>query len=240
MADAIIEKQTGYVTEQEEHQKRISENYRKLLDSASPAEKEDTRPRPAPQYYAPHPAQSAQPAPYAENAPAATLYADNAARLRDYNAYRVPAGKRTLFDGMPQATEDLVMSVPAAQAAAPAMASVSEDALPTPRTMAMLNRAEEEMVEEARMGFFAALPTKLKAALLVVMSAVLAAVAVIWINSSVLRSMDSRIESEKAAILELEQRSSEVKDQLSAVQDPQNIAAWAERSGMIRQSAPQA
>lgn len=234
MADAIIEKQTEYVAEQEEHQKHISENYKKLLDSASPAlkEREEERPAPAPAYTAPEPAKAAS------NAQAFVPVADNAARIRDYNAYRVPAGQRTLFDSAPAASEELVMSVPAT-AAAPATATItedSEDALPTPTTMAMLNRVEEaeERDEIPTVGFFATLSIKLKVALTVVAAAILVAVAIIFINTSVLRSMDARINSERSSLRELQEQYREVQQRIEEATDPDSIAAWAEQNGMVK------
>ncbi len=231
MSDAIIEKQAEFVAAQAEHQKHIAENYRKLLDSASPKTEE----RAQPAYQAPAPAP--MPAP----APVFTPSADASARIRDYNAYRVPAGQRTLADGNAPAASELVMSVPAAaaqKAAAPATvrahAEESEDARPTPATMAMLTRDEEAEVEAKHPGFFAALPAKLKVALFVVMSAILVAIAVIFINTSVLRSMDKQLDAENAQIQQLEEQREELRQRFQEVTDPDAIAQWAEEQGWVK------
>lgn len=228
MADAIIEKQTQYATEQEEHQKKIAENYRKLLDSASPTAAPFEE-RPAPAYTAPETARSA--------APTYAPMADNAARIRDYNAYRVPEGKRTISGNAPAASEELVMSVPAMAASQAAPAAVSEeDALPTPATMAMLNRSNAAVEEETipTFGFFAALSTRLKVALTAVAAAILVAVAIIFINTSVLRSMDERINSERASLQQLQTHYREVQARIEDATDPASIAAWAEQNGMVQ------
>ncbi len=232
MADAIIEKQAEYVAEQEEHQKRIAENYQRLLDGASPTREERVEERPAPVSPVIGPAKAEAPA------PAYAPMADNAARIRDYNAYRVPAGRRTLFDDVPATSEELVMSVPAAAAApaATAVAEESEDALPTPTTMAMLNRVEEaeERDEIPTVGFFAALSTKLKVALTVVAAAILVAVAIIFINTSVLNSMDVRISRERTSLQQLQEEYREVQQRIEDATDPENIAQWAEQNGMVK------
>ncbi len=228
MADAIIEKQREYVAEQEEHQRHIAENYRKLLDSASPKTEE----RPA--YHAPAPA----PAPMPVSAPAAQPASNAAARIRDYNAYRVAEGQRTISGSAPTAANELVMSVPVAATKRAEVKSVraeeSEDARPTAATMAMLSRDEEAVIEAQQIGFFAALPTKLKVAFFVVMSAIIAAISIIFINTSVLRSMDNRIEAERATVQQLEQRAEEVRQSIRNATDPDAIAQWAEEHGMIK------
>ncbi len=221
MADAIIEKQREFVAEQEEHQRHIAENYRKLLDSASPKTEE----RPESAYIAPAPSTASAPA------------SDAAARIRDYNAYRVAEGQRTLSSSVPTAASELVMSVPAAATKRAEMAvhpEESEDARPTAATMAMLSRDEEAAVEAQHIGFFAALPTKLKVALFVVMSAIIAAISIIFINTSVLRSMDSRIEAERATVQQLEQRAEEVRQSIREATDPDAIAQWAESMGWVK------
>ena len=102
--------------------------------------------------------------------------------------------------------------------------------------MAMLNRVEEaeERDEIPTVGFFAALSTKLKVALTVVAAAILVAVAIIFINTSVLNSMDVRISRERTSLQQLQEEYREVQQRIEDATDPENIAQWAEQNGMVK------
>ena len=118
-----------------------------------------------------------------------------------------------------------------------------DDALPTRRTMETVIRPAAALMEmettETRTGFratFAALSTKMKVAIIAVFSAILLAIALICINSSVLRSLDSDLNNLKGRAAQERSTYEALKEESDLYTDPDSeiVREWAENNGMTK------
>lgn len=235
--------------EEIEHTKHISENYRKLVDSASPLKERE----PERTYEAP--ARQERPA-----APGHVLregFADNAARFADYVAHPAPARGKTLFEdakygqnvsymrpSAPVREEAPVRTYPApaksrtyeAVRPAPAVEYDEADALPTQRTMDTLRGTAPAIAEreEEGVGFFAALTMKMKIALAAVFTAIVIALVIVCVNSAVLNSLNSDISGKRSELNRLMQNVRQAEQRVDDLLDDDNIAGWAQEHGLVR------
>ncbi len=260
MADQTIEyKSAPQVSkEAEAHNKEISENYKRLLDSALPTRERETAPVRHEINYYPE-----------ETAPAAPAFvsvdpsAVNAARLADYIPHPAPAqqGKKMLFEdatytqgcyttGPKDSAADSYAPVYGAPVYAPTYADVaapaantantasaeaqeSEDLLPTARTM-RYHGVKEEMITEPQSGFWAALTTKTKVLIAAVVTVIVVALMIVCINTAVIGNMDADIASKRLELERLRRSSEELGQRIEDATDPATVGEWAEQNGMYR------
>ena len=246
MSEAVL--QRGITEEEQEHKKQISENYRRLLDLASPPSGtiEETRAPSHESYesYAAAPAPVAEPAPV--SAPAAepeaseAAYApahasidpamENVARIAEHNRYAMDTDTRAARLWSPQMAD---------YAAAPAFEMSEEDALPTARTMDTLHRAPviavdgEAVATEQRVGFFSALSTRTKTILLALVSAIVISFVLICINSAILNSLNTDIAAKENRLGEIARDTQRVEQRIDDLTDPDNVDQWASDHGLV-------
>lgn len=111
-----------------------------------------------------------------------------------------------------------------------------EDARPTPKTMDTLRRGlpvakqpEETDVRPAeKVSFWMSLSPRTKAVLSIVALAVFFALALVCINSGIIRSLDADISTKQAKLQALEEQSQEVLSRIEAVTDPAYVDDYAE------------
>ena len=132
---------------------------------------------------------------------------------------------------------------PAAPKAEPAPETEeSEDLRPTRRTMETLQREELyqrdfEVATQPRehVGFFASLSSKAKMALAIVSALVVAAIAIVCINTGIINSIKSDVSSKKAKLQALTEYSEELNGRIEQVTDPAFVDDYAEHElGMTR------
>lgn len=242
MADQTIETRPAAENmEAIEHNKGISENYKRLLDSAMGTTKE----RETSSYR--------EETTYPETAPAAPAFVNvdpssvNAARLADYTPHpAVQQGKKILFEDetykqgcyttgpRDTAAAELVYEpvYEAAPAPAPAVSAETEaeteDTRPTARTMQHLQRpAVEEMITEPQNGFWAALTTKTKVLIAAVVTVIVVALMIVCINTAVIGNIDADIANKQLELDRLARRSAELEQQIEYETDPGTIDDWA-------------
>ncbi len=165
------------------------------------------------------------------------LTANNAARIADYTAHPAPA-KKVLFEDVTYHGQDVILRAPVAEPvrpaampaeAAPAAVSDPADALPTPRTMAMLNREAEE---SKQVGFFAALSPRIRTALVALAGCIVVFLAMICVNAVILSSLESDIAAQERENALLEQQHAELQGAIDDLLDSDTIADWAMENGM--------
>ena len=140
-----------------------------------------------------------------------------------------------------------VAPMPAPAPAAPKAEPVpeteeSEDLRPTRRTMETLQREELYQRDFAvavqpreRVGFFASLSSKAKMALAIVSALVVAAIAIVCINTGIINSIKSDVSSKKAKLQALTEYSEELNGRIEQVTDPAFVDDYAEHElGMTR------
>ena len=135
--------------------------------------------------------------------------------------------------------EESVLAAPVVEA----IEEEDEDALPTRRTMETVTRPaatlEEMETTEAKVGFrasIAALSTKMKVALVAVVSAIVLAIVLICINSSIIRSLDSDLATLKGRAAEERATYETLKEESDLYTDPDSeiVREWAENNGMTK------
>lgn len=137
--------------------------------------------------------------------------------------------------------EETMLSAPVVEAID--IAEEDEDALPTRRTMETVTRPaaslEEMETTEAKVGFrasIAALSTKMKVALVAVVSAIVLAIVLICVNSSIIRSLDSDLATLKNRAAEERATYQTLKEESDLYTDPDSdiVREWAESNGMTK------
>ena len=244
MADAIIEKKVA--AEEIEHNSQIHANYQRLVDSSLGNAEVSVREQAREEVRERVPETPVSPVSHAP------MTADAAARIGDYKAHAAPRSEKTLFDNITYNGQELVYTAPVtspevteapaasatvtAPAPAPAPQAVTEeDAPPTRRTLETLRRRAAKAEQESRAGFFASLSSKTKIALIAVATAIVVILAVICINSSVLRSMDSEIALRETEVAQLREAYDAVQEEIRAATDPARVDDWAQNvKHMIR------
>lgn len=231
------------VSEAEElHSKNMHENYNILMSGAAVAEQASvaTIEREEPVV-----------APRVQNMTPAVEAPSAAERIADYVPVAPAPARRTLFDGITYKNGELFETKPAAQATAavveaPAQAPVftpssaeeeTDDALPTRRTMDTLLTAptqKTQKAQEEKIHLSAALSAKTKVILAAIALAVVVAIAIICINTSVLNSLDTQISALQQTSTELQIRASELNESIMQTTSQEHIFSWAELMGMIR------
>ncbi len=221
-----------------EHNRSIADNYRKLLDSASPAAERTREEERAATRYEERPAERVAEAPAR---PERQLSANSAARIADYNVHRAPKTKRVLFEDVTYNGQEVVMTMPvAAPVAAPVQdREACEDAMPTRRTMQMLGGSAAAQqsaaeTEEEGVGFFASLSTRMKVALVTFAVVIFAALILICVNTSIIDSLDGTIAARETKLNGLAEQQRVLDERIAELNDPDEIARWAMEHGMVK------
>ncbi len=260
MSEAIIERNTTATEgglEKERHNGQISENYKRLLDSTvatKPAAKpvHDRAPLTAEeseQYAAPMKFHE-RPMPSTASVRIST-YVPHYAKpeLRSNNLFEdvkygtTPVANTATAPVMtvaaPAAPAPVAPVFTASAAAAPAMAPAAapaddEDARPTRRTMDTLRRPAAAIAAgEENVSFFEAISSRMKAALIAIGVAIVVALVIICINSALIRSVNSDIESKEMQLKQLTKAARQLEDRIEDVTDPDNVGNWAQDNGMV-------
>lgn len=132
--------------------------------------------------------------------------------------------------------------VSAAAVTAEPQADDDEDALPTRRTMESVIRSasvQEITITDTRTGFKAAitsLSTKMKIVLLSVATAILLAIVLICVNTSIIRSLDSDLTNLKNRATEQQTTYENLQKESDLYTDPDSgiVADWAQSNGMTK------
>lgn len=228
-----------------EHARRISENF-KALQFASPVAWADSSVRDAEREVTAK-APAAQPVKEAEDI--------TARRIADYVPVPETAPrKHDLFAGLTYKNGELLGTLPSAPAApvaaavitpaapavmpAPSTVTVEEDdALPTRRTMEMLQHAQqvaERVQEETRTGYLSALSAKTKKVLLAIAAAIVLALIIICVNTSIISSLNTDVAGLRAQAQEELNRYEAIMDQLDEATSPDRVNEWAQANGFVR------
>ena len=114
----------------------------------------------------------------------------------------------------------------------------SEDARPTPRTMETLNKTASILLhqreEEEQVGLFASLGKRTKLILAAVTFVLMLVIAVICINTSLIKSLEADITTLGEEAAELETRASQIVENIKEITSEEYIAEWASENGMVR------
>lgn len=124
-------------------------------------------------------------------------------------------------------------AAPAAPAVKPAAEAEedNEDLRPTRRTMDMIHRSEvyrPEVNTEAHVGFFASLSSKVKLVLALVAVAVVAAIALVCINTGIINSLNAEIDSRRMELQGLSDYSESLNEQIREVTSDEFVDSYAE------------
>lgn len=138
--------------------------------------------------------------------------------------------------------EEVQASAAAEVTAEPSVDDSDEDALPTRRTMESVIRSasvQEITVTDTRTGFKAALTslsTKMKIVLLSVAAAILLAIVLICVNTSIIRSLDSDLTDLKGRATEQQTTYENLQKESNLYTDPNSeiVADWAQSNGMTK------
>lgn len=130
----------------------------------------------------------------------------------------------------------------ASAVAEPETEDTEEDALPTRRTMESVIRSasvQEITVTDTRTGFKAAitsLSTKMKIVLLTVATAILLAIVLICVNTSIIRSLDSDLSDLRGRATEQQTTYENLQKESDLYTDPDSeiVAEWAQNNGMTK------
>ncbi len=243
MAEMLLDQKTKEAAR--EHNSHIADNYRNLMDAlTAPDEKVTLSPvyertmteamrekEPAAEPVAilatveaaPETASETMPAPASEVMPAATPHADAASRIDDYFA-------STVYDRTAHGAEGYHAYV-----VTPAATS-TDDAAPTPQTMDTILRpaaSEAHEAEGVKTGFFAALSTRMKTALICITLAVVVAIALVIINTGIINSIDSTIANKQMELDRVIREARQIENKIQDATDPDTIDEWAQQEGMI-------
>ncbi len=164
-------------------------------------------------------------------------------RISQYVSYNAPASSKKLFEGLTYRNgvlSDATKEAPAVEAVQVASPVVSapeayseEDALPTAKTMS--HRTESVAMEQSvQLGLFAGLSTKTKMVIAAIIFAVVVAIAVICLNTSVLGSMSAEYASLQSTSAELSEQYAELRERLAKLKSEENIADFAAENNMYR------
>lgn len=105
-----------------------------------------------------------------------------------------------------------------------------EDALPTRQTLETIHREEAE--DEQRSSFFTALSPKTKIILAAIAAAIALLIAVISINTAILKSINAGVAQRELEIAGLTQTLTGIESEISDLTSPENIENWAIEHGM--------
>ena len=211
------------------HNARMEE-YRKVLYSGKELDQSDVMVAPAPEET------------QAYTAPAEVPSA--ARRIAEYHAHPAPARRRNLFEDIAIKNGELVSTVNAPEAVAPAAPAAQAvavpapvvlpeaddaDARPTPRTMASLNTRTE-----MQQGFFSSLSTRAKVVLAAVAAAIVLVIALICINTAIINSLNADIADKQAIVNDLKAQAQSISETIEEITKSEYINEWAESVGMQR------
>ncbi len=237
--------QKPFENEQDAHNSEIPENYRRLVDSASPVRERVS--------YSEPDRTSEREAPVRTERPAfvrADPTASNVARIADYVAPPAPAEtSKRLFEDVkytkgfytmgPREEETPVYSAPVnrvyaapQETYAPAPVYAEEDSIPTARTM--LHRTVEEGAAKAEPGFWASLSVKTRLLLATVVATIVVAIAIVCINTAVLNSIHADIAEKKAELGRLTESVRQLDEDIARATSPERVEKWAKENGMIK------
>ena len=242
MAEALLEREV--TIEEQEHKKQISDNYRRLLDLASPTAEVEEAEAPVAGSYTAAPAPAPAPA-YAPKEERPAHYTidpgmENVERIAEHNRYAMYTDTRAaMYWGAREASEpEASYSAPIEMqpVMAPTAESSYEDALPTPRTMGTINHApapSAEYVVNEKVGFFAALSTRTKLVLFALISAFIVSLVIICVNNAVLGSLNRDIAAKENRLGEIVRNTRRVEQQIEDITDPDNVDQWASDHGLV-------
>ncbi|MBR7186621.1 MAG: hypothetical protein IKD43_03960 [Clostridia bacterium] len=234
MAEATIQViDVKNTQEAREHERRISQNYQKLLDMASPTrEREAARP--------------VYTAPVAPEKPAfvrAQPHAPSgAARIADYTQPPAPAKtKEILFEdvtykkGYYTSSREVVeerYELPVMYDPVPKqqVAPIEDEAIPTAATMIHRTAAEEVHV-----GFWAALSAKTKLLLATVGMAIVVAVMIVCVNTAVINSINADIAAKQARLNGIAHATQQLEQEIEDLTDVESVGEWAQQNGMVKE-----
>ncbi len=244
-----IEKDPVREQERLEHENQISDNYRRLLEGTLAPERpqEPVRRESAPSRLG---EETFAPAADFTEVRAPHIGASNEERIGAYRTPPAPA-KKGLFEGEryvrggyvggPAAREaalprEEVFTAPAVEEyvsdevyAAPVQEG-SAEALPSSQTM--LHKREEEQGQGV--SFFSALSVRMKAALIGIAVAIVAAVMIICINTGILGSVHAEVSEKRLRLDRLTRSYRQLQERIEDATDPDHIDEWAQENGMVR------
>ncbi len=231
-----------------EHEGKIAENYKKLLDQSVSVRERAPVVTPAPE----KPVQESRPPMIRTE-----IGADNNARIHSYRQPPAPAKTRLfedvhyvqgsymtghaeavapspVFAPAPAVQTEMYVPAPApAETFAPAAAS-EDELMPTPLTMRHRREEAEAVAQETGVGFWAALSSKTKLALAAIAAAIVVCVMIICINTAALGSMNRGIAERRLELDRLGREYRQVQQQIERATDPDNVDNWAQQSGMVK------
>lgn len=106
-----------------------------------------------------------------------------------------------------------------------------EDALPTRRTLETI-RHNEEVENEDKITFFGALSIKVKVALAVVTATVLLLIAVMCINTAILKGINSGVAQRETQVALLADALTGIESEIADLTSRENVENWAIEHGM--------
>lgn len=159
-------------------------------------------------------------------------------RVFDNAAYAQPKVREEVKTPVVDEPKNAEMSA----VAEPETEDSEEDALPTRRTMESVVRSasvQEITVTDTRTGFKAAitsLSTKMKIILLSVATAILLAIVLICVNTSIIRSLDSDLTDLRGRATEQQTTYENLQKESDLYTDPNSeiVAEWAQNNGMTK------
>ncbi len=248
MANEILDRVT--TEEERRHEERISENYKKLLDLASPVKEREkkaevinsasveTPEKPSPVLVSVDPSQNTvrristfvvppAPAPTKKVLFEDVKYTKGSYTSAPKAAY-APVADPVYAPAAPEVQAPEVQA-PVAETASPVL--TEEDVTPTARTM---NYRTEQTASEQRVGFWAALSTNTKLLLAAVVTAIVVALMIVCINTAVLNNLEAENQEKQAELRRLSQISEELEGRIDDATSTENINEWALEHGMTR------
>lgn len=249
MAELTLkDRQQEYVEEERAHNEQIPDKYRSLLDRAftGGAMASAVPTMPAPVEAPAAPAHTA-PAEHTENAPVYQPQADPARRIGDYVAHPAPEGTGLYQNATYSAEEGLKFGE-----------MNDDDATPTPRTMDTIRRPAAYEQTRPIMGtidtpigataaatsapitlpvrkkFFACLSTRMKVGLCVIAAAIVIAVVIAIVNTTMLSRLNAGIASKQFELDRVVREAEKIEKRIEDAKDPDNVGEWAQENNMVR------
>ncbi len=137
-----------------------------------------------------------------------------------------------MYTAAPAVAAPMYAPAPVEMPAAPVFApAAEEDALPTRRTMEVLQTGE---ATKTQTGVGAAISLKTKLLLCAVVAAIVLIIALICINSGILTAVNADISGKEAQLRDLQSRYAQMQEDIDYFQSGDYIDAWAEENGMVR------
>ncbi|MGN0822521.1 MAG: hypothetical protein ACI4NG_01980 [Candidatus Gallimonas sp.] len=161
-----------------------------------------------------------------------------AERIADYESAPQPiVRRRALFEGIEYKNGSLIDTRPVvepAQAPVEAPTASEEDALPTRRTMDTLRRSESRSAaQEEQIGLFAALTPRAKLVFATVICAIVLALVVICVNTSVLNSLGAEVSALESVAVGLRSEAERLGEEIFNATSRESVLAFAQKMGWV-------